>query len=309
MKKVQYKIVIFLLIFSTILEAKFQAKATQECPAWNNLAHSKNIENLKLQIDRKYTVLEHHKGQYLIKLNYPFKTQRWVDDICLNRVNFSDNNLDKTKKSKNPHNNQNLLLALSWSNYFCKTHPNKKECRPLYNLSKNHLVLHGLWPQPRSRVYCGISNQLKELDYKHRWHNLPKISLSPKDKILEKQYFPGFLSALDRHEWIKHGVCYSNEPKSYFHDGLTLTATIDRSMLGEYLRANIGASVSIYTLRKIFEKSFGKGSGKHIALVCRNGKVSEIRISLRGKGDRLLNLLKDAPMLKSKCYKGFIEGN
>ncbi len=311
MHKIIYRVALFIALFSALLEAKFQAKAIDNCPAWNNLAHSKNISNLDLEIGKRYTVLRHHKGQYLIKLRQPFKTQRWVDDSCLQPQRYTDNSSvsNDIEKSYSLSSTTSSLLALSWSNYFCKTHPNRKECRPLYNVSKNHLVLHGLWPQPRDNVYCGISPQLKELDKRHHWRNLPQISLLPEDKILEEIYFPGYLSGLDRHEWIKHGVCYSSDPKQYFHDALTLTANVDKSMVGEYLRANIGASITINNLRKVFEKEYGKGSGKHIALVCRYGKITEIRIALRGKGDSLSTLLKNAPNLRSKCRRGIVESN
>jgi len=290
--------IIFIIFFAliSILNANFIARADKNCPAWNNLAHSRNIDNLYIYSGEKYKILRDYKGQYLIKIDSPsIKSQRWVDKEC-----FSTQNSTKEDISTN---NIDSILALSWHNSFCKTHPNKKECRPLYNYGKNHLVLHGLWPDKKS--YCNVAESLIEKDKKHQWRALPEpltYNIIRNPEFI--RYFPGILSGLEKHEWIKHGTCYTNNPKEYFTTAVNLTKEVDNSMVGEYLRANIGAIVNIVNLRKIFEKSFGRGNGNKLAMLCKKGFLTEIRISLHGRGQRLKEMLKNAKSIHSRCIEG-----
>ena len=60
------------------------------------------------------------------------------------------------------------LLALSWQPAFCETKPEKTECRQLnageLPVTETQLSLHGLWPQPQGREYCGVPAGLVALD-------------------------------------------------------------------------------------------------------------------------------------------------
>ncbi len=197
------------------------------------------------------------------------------------------------------------LLSLSWHNAFCAKHKNRKECRPIYNHGANHLVLHGLWPEHKQ--YCGVSDELIAKDKRRRWRALPAIEYPDSLKKDMLKFMPGVLSALDRHEWIKHGTCYSSDPIEYFSDAISLTKEADSSMLGEYLRANIGGKVTIYNIKKVFDRAFGKGSAKKISMRCRDRMVTEIRITLKGSGNKLKRLLKEAPNNHSRsCKEGFV---
>ena len=197
------------------------------------------------------------------------------------------------------------LLSLSWHNAFCMKHKNRKECRPIYNKGANHLVLHGLWP--KDREYCGVPEELIIKDKHRRWRALPAINYPDYLKRDMLIFMPGVLSALDRHEWIKHGSCYSSNPIEYFSDAISLTKEADSSMLGEYLRANIGGKVTLYNIKRVFDRAFGKGSAKKISLRCQNRVITEIRITLKGSGSELKRLLKDAPNNHSRsCKEGFV---
>ena len=74
-----------------------------------------------------------------------------------------------------------LLLALSWQPAFCERRPGAAECRKLNDGQLPHteaqLSLHGLWPQPRSAVYCGVSADVKKLDKDRKWDRLPAPAL------------------------------------------------------------------------------------------------------------------------------------
>ena len=292
------------------LQARYTAHAVQNCPAWNNLRHSANGSHLTLEPGANYTVLRHHKGHYLVKLTQPFAIQRWVEERCLRPIKSRHAPKEMPAPGTFPKVQSDLssLLVLSWHNNFCKTHPHRKECRPLFNRAANRLVLHGLWPQPRSRVYCNVPPRLKSADLNHRWRSIPELSLPSEIRQAMLRYFPGALSGLDRHEWIKHGTCYAPDPNRYFGDALKLTAQLDHSSVGEYLRSHIGHPVTLTQLRRLFEKVFGRGTGNKLALRCRRGKISEISISLHGKGDNLPTLLKRARPLRSRCTQGIVEG-
>ena len=298
-----------LLTFATTLQARYSAQAVESCQAYNDLRHSRNSHHLTLKPGSSYTVLQHHKGQYLVKLEHPFATQRWVDERCLQsrKSRHAPKEMPAPKPLPKVQSDLNALLVLSWQNSFCRTHSNRKECRPLFNRAANRLVLHGLWPQPRNRVYCNVPSRLRNADRDHRWRSLPPLKFSSDLQQAMQRYFPGTLSGLDRHEWIKHGSCYDPDPGRYFGDALSLTAQVDRSSVGEYLRSHIGRPVTLAQLRRVFEKDFGRGSGNKLALHCHRGKISEISISLHGKGDKLSSLLQGARTLHSRCTQGIVE--
>ena len=197
------------------------------------------------------------------------------------------------------------ILSLSWHNAFCAKHKNRKECRPIYNHSQNRLVLHGLWPD--SMKYCSVFKELREKDKHYRWRALPPIEYPPSLKKEMMRYMPGILSALDRHEWIKHGKCYSSDPVKYFSDAISLTKEVDSSMVGEYFRANIGGKVTLYNIKKVFDRAFGKGSSQKVIMKCRDGMVTELRIMVKGEGGSLKKLLESAPANRSRsCKEGVV---
>ena len=300
-----------ILFFTPLLQARFSAVATETCPAYNDLRHSRNSGNLYLQPGKSYEVLRRHKGQLLVKIPATPIVQRWVDPACFTakgtQASSSTSTPIEKRHSTAEKSDLPSLLVLSWHNAFCESHANRKECRPLGNRGTNHLVLHGLWPQPASNLYCGVPASAKEADRSRRWRSLPEPKLSSATKRLLLSAMPGSASGLERHEWIKHGTCYDSDPERFFHDALSLTHQVDRSMLGEYLRSNLGKRVTLAQLRKLFERSFGKGTGSRLAMECRRGLLQELRINIRGKGDDLKKLLPRAPALHSRCQSAVVD--
>src|SRR5690606_38044706 len=71
------------------------------------------------------------------------------------------------------------LLAASWQPGFCETQPDRTECRNQHagRFDARNFALHGLWPQPRSREYCGVSRRDIERD-QTSWRLLPEPKLS-----------------------------------------------------------------------------------------------------------------------------------
>jgi len=299
------------VLFSISLFGRFDAVAVNECEAFNNLKHTKNSHNIHLKRGEHYLVFREHKGQYLIKVEGENPAQRWVDTKCLDRssqgISQAQSNTNTKKKSQKDSDLVSVLV-LSWQNSFCQTHQNRKECK-IINRSKepSHLVLHGLWPQPRNNQYCGVDKKLIAKDKHRQWRALPKLELSKETMAMMQKYMPGYISGLDRHEWIKHGTCYSKDPERYFHDALSLTKEVDTSLVGEYLRANEGRKIELINLKRVFDKAFGKGSSIHLEMRCKNRLLSELWIHVKGRGDKLKELLLGAPKGRSKCKSAIVD--
>jgi ribonuclease T2 len=209
---------------------------------------------------------------------------------------YSNKNFKQNQKSFSKLSTNNLL-ALSWQNAFCQTHQKKRECRNVKpsHYSASHFTLHGLWPQPRSRVNCKGPRKVRlEKDlYK---------------ELLE--VMPAAKSGLQNHEWKKHGTCYGKDDDGYFKDAINLTKQVNSSALQELFAKNVGKSITSQQVRRAFDKSFGKGSGKKVKLNCKKGLITEIWINLDGEIDPktpLQNLLKKAKRAKGGCKRGKVD--
>lgn len=203
---------------------------------------------------------------------------------------FASTKTDQKVSTKN-------LLAISWQNAFCETHRNKRECRNVKPsaYSASHFTLHGLWPQPRSRVNCkGVRN-----------FRLP-------DKLYRQLLvvMPAAKSGLHRHEWKKHGTCYGKSPEAYFKDAISLLEQVNSSVVRELFARNVGKIVTIDQVRFAFDKAFGRGSGRKVKMVCDHGLITELWINLEGKIDRgvsLSELMKNAPSVHGGCKRGRVD--
>jgi ribonuclease T2 len=335
---------LFVLIFFTVsLVARYEAFATKECPAFNNIKHTENTHHVILDTTRKYTVLKHHKGQTLILIKGEQPAQRWVDDRCFQKQNETTNPLnvekvqsrvigieDETYEASVPvqkdkklldstavrdvtASKQNLLV-LSWHNAFCETHRTKKECkRGLLSMFKpnyheSHFVLHGLWPQPKNRVYCNVDRKIITMDRYKYWNKLPSLGLTAKTKEALSKVMPGVRSDLHKHEWFKHGTCYGTDAEQYYKDAITLVEQLNESAVGDFFAKHIGKKVSLKQIQKHFDKSFGTGTGKRVELKCKDGLITELWLHL-GSGDNvsLNTLLRRGKQTRSHCQRGLID--
>jgi ribonuclease T2 len=209
-------------------------------------------------------------------------------------------------KSDTSKSDLDSVLVLSWHNSFCETHSNKKECKLDGGEGKNHLVLHGLWPQPRNNVYCGVDEKIIELDKKKLWAALPDLHLKPEVLELMETYMPGYQSNLHKHEYYKHGTCYSKDPNEYFLDALTLTKYVD-GILGEYLRANVGKKIKTVVFKNFAAKAIDKKIKNKLAVKCKRVVLNEVWISLKGKGRDLKKLIENAKPIRSNCVEFIVD--
>ena len=128
-----------------------------------------------------------------------------------------------------------MVLAVNWQPAFCESRPQKPECRSQVpsRFDAENFSLHGLWPQPPGRYYCGVSEIIERLDRTGNWKRLPNPDLSPALESELKIKMPGYQSALHRHEWYKHGTCVPGitAAETYFTQSLGLLDAINRSGL------------------------------------------------------------------------------
>ncbi|WP_138468393.1 ribonuclease T [Poseidonocella sp. HB161398] len=188
------------------------------------------------------------------------------------------------------------LLALSWQPAFCDLAQNgrKPECAKLNGgelpWTEEGFTLHGLWPQPRSAEYCGISTTEEASDRAGDWDALPKIALDRETAAALIRLMPGVRSQLERHEWTRHGSCYGDEAGQlgYFRDALWLTAEVNAA-LGPLMSERLGGQVALAELRDALDAQFGAGTGNALEMDCRRDGdrwlVSEIRLHLTGEID------------------------
>jgi len=267
------------MLFSVSLLVSQEASPSQECPAFNNMKHTRNTDAVYLDTKEKYTILKHHKGQKLIVVKGEQPAQRWVDDECFSQSSEPSNplNVEKaqssvvgmkyalskvsknidiaehTKKYKysytNKYDSKNIskqnILVLSWHNAFCETHRYKKECkRSIFSFgggkySEKHFVLHGLWPQPKSKIYCDVNSRDVTLDKHKQWNRLPSLGLNEDVQKRLQKVMPGFSSNLHKHEWIKHGTCYGTDTSRYYEDAMSMVEQVNDSKVGDFFTKHI----------------------------------------------------------------------
>jgi ribonuclease T2 len=323
-----------LLVWPMLLWSETTLYPAKSCEAFNNLKHTQNRDNVRLDMHRTYTMLKHHKGQYLIKVPNATPSERWVDDDCLTLRPLRGTPLYEKKAAlangtqSMPMREKNyalptlrvppeaervrpLVLAVSWQNAFCETHRRKPECRRILfmsNRADNRFTLHGLWPQPKSNVYCGVPEKLKAIDKRGQWKLLPEPLLSDATRKALEEVMPGVRSGLHRHEWIKHGTCYGATPDAYFKKAVALTRRINDSKLATLFRNNTGKRITLQQVRYAADRSFGKDAGKRIEMRCRNGLITELWIHLYGRhSEPLETMIHRARPVRSRCMSGIVD--
>ncbi len=256
----------------------------------------------------------------------PVTQDRWVHVDC--GIHVVDAGTTRPTEPPDPiivtppsgNESEDNLLALSWQPAFCESKPGKTECKQLNDgllpVTEKQLSIHGLWPQPRGRAYCGVPQTLKSLDKARRWSELPELPLDAETRDALDVAMPGTASFLHRHEWIKHGTCYLADggADEYYDDTLMVTEAINNSAVGTFLADHVGAEVSTQQIRARFDEAFGQGSGDRVQFQCAGDGdrilLQEIRINLRGVIEpetALGDLLLAADTVSIGCPSGVID--
>ncbi len=202
------------------------------------------------------------------------------------------------------------VLAVSWQPGFCQTHQSKTECesQTVGRFDATHFTLHGLWPQPRNNVYCGVSNVNKRLDETRAWSQRPPLGLTDTTLADLAVTMPGVASFLQRHEWFKHGSCYG-APEEYYKDSLVLMDQLNDSAVRDLFADNVGQTITGKQIRDSFDETFGDGSGDKVMIDCNSGMITELQINLKGEIEvttKLDELLAAGAANDKGCGRGLV---
>lgn len=264
--------------------------AERACPAYQSFRRGTNPGNVSIAPGRTYPLLAKNKDDathYRLRIEGAQPVERWVEIGC-GSVSGDGNAAAPPPTGDPPAAARRLVLAISWQPGFCEGHPRVAECRTQAagRADAKNFALHGLWPQPNSRAYCGVAPNVVEDDKAHRWDALPQPGFSAETQQRLDAVMPGTQSALDRHEWIKHGTCYGADADTYFSDAIRLLAEINASAVQKLVAARIGRTVTAAELRAAFDRSFGPGAGERVRLSCaQDGDrrlITEVTIGLVG---------------------------
>ena len=219
----------------------------------------------------------------------------------------------KTRQIEKPEKEKDYLLAISWQPAFCQSHQRKLECETQTEdrYDATHLSLHGLWPQPRNNAYCNVSDKDKSIDRRNAWHLLDPLGLTEETFVDLFISMPGVASHLQRHEWIKHGTCYSDSAETYYKDSLNLINKINDTNISTLFANNIEKEITSEQIRNAFDEAFGEGSGEKVNVKCRKGLIVELWVNLTGdinNDDNLSRLLQNAPVVNNiSCERGMVD--
>jgi ribonuclease T2 len=280
------------------------------CPARPSIRRESNPGNVATEIGKSYPLLganrAHSPSHFQIRIPGAGPDDRWVATSCGHRVESC------AETPGRPRAAADYVLAASWQPAFCERHRSKPECRSqtAERFDSSHLALHGLWPQPESKAWCGVSPGLRSSDRRGQWRDLPPLQLSPDTRARLEVVMPGTQSDLDRHEWLRHGTCSHARPDAYFAAALALMDQLDTGPVQALLAAHIGAELSADEIRGAFDEAFGAGAGQRVELECANGMITELRLHLRGRigpTAKLAHLLAAAPPAPAGCKGGRVD--
>ena len=281
---------------------------SKSCEAYRSIRKQSNP--VSLNKGQKYTVKAKNKpapSHYLIEIPNQ-SVPSWVAVDC---GSLNGGTVVSAASTKPKSKGGEYLLALSWQPGFCSTHGSKKECKSADSSdhSAKNLSLHGLWPQPRDNAYCGVSDADKTVDRRGRWDLLKKLDLSTDTVKALNIAMPGYASALQRHEWIKHGTCYSKDAETYYKDSIRVTNAFNESPVAALIASKKGGALSLKDIRKAVAKSFGEKAASKVALRCgRRDQITELWIGMKGDAanDSMKDLMAAGKAPSSNCQSGLV---
>jgi ribonuclease T2 len=286
--------------------------ANRACPAPSSIKRGTNAGDIRLTPGERYRVVGRNREDathYLVEIGTARPAQRWVAVDC---GRLEPAGAPAAAPAPPPAEPIPLILAISWQNAFCEVHPGKPECRTLgpRDAAASRFSLHGLWPQPRSNAYCGVAAADRAASSDGDWERLPRLALTPATRARLDALMPGTRSALQRHEWTKHGSCYGADPETYFDDSLDLLDQVNASPARTLFADHVGRHLRAARVREAFTRAFGPGAGERVRLDCDDGMISELRISLKGApGDTraIGEMMRAAPAKSVGCRGGRVE--
>lgn len=207
-----------------------------------------------------------------------------------------------------------LTLALDWQPAFCEQRPDHVECVAPTSYYATHFSLQGLYSRIRGNEYCGVGPAIIEIDQSSKWPQLPSVDISSTLRSALDTATPGTAALLERHMWIKHGICLYDTPAQYFQTAVDLLGAINNSAVAKFFSSHVGLLVTKEDLRAAFDTAFGTGAGDRVAMLCIsvNGRklISRLYLYLAPPDETRLDIgaliLAAAPM-SSICDAGIVD--
>ena len=297
------------------LSGTFTAQET--CPAYQSISRQTNPGDIAVRPGETFELVAANKTpatHLWLVIPGAQPDRRWVHVGC----GTTDIPLPQAAatSSSSGYSGTQYVLAVNWQPAFCETASRTIECRNQRENSfeATHFTLHGLWPQPRSREYCGVPERDIWASRDGRWRDLPMLDLTIAQRRDLDEVMPGSQSGLDRHEWTRHGTCYGTDQRDYFADSLDLMLALNTSQVAELFASNIGKRITLDQIRNAVDASFGTGSGERVAMSCvRDGNrtlITELRINLTGEitgPDDFSALMLAANPTDSDCRSGQVD--
>jgi ribonuclease T2 len=209
---------------------------------------------------------------------------------------------------------QDYVLAVSWHSAFCEAKPYLGECRQQKagDYTATHFALHGLWPQDDE--YCGVGQDIIDIDESNRWDDLPAIDVSDATWRDLVRLMPGTMEQLERHEWALHGSCSGVSADRYFARAIGFIEEINRSAVQEVFASNLGKRIASTQIRSAIDDAFGAGAGRKVRIDCEEDGnrdlVYELRINLYGNvmgRTALADLIHDGRNISVGCSGGVVD--
>ena len=303
--------------------------ATRACPATQSIKTAKNPGNVATEAGKTSDLLAGNKDMpthYLIEVPGADPDRRWVKVTCghlaggqATEAPIAVPGKDKGKALASANGKPEYVLALSWQPAFCETKADKPECKAQTadGFDAAHFTLHGLWPQPNGNFYCGVKPADRANDKPGRWADLPAVTLDAATRQELETVMPGTQSALERHEWIKHGTCSGLDQQAYFSSALVLARAVNASPVRDLFVRNVGHTLTSNQVRDAFDSAFGPGAGDRVRVSCikdpSSGRrmIGEITLGLAGSlaADAKLSdmMLASASTGNAGCPQGVVD--
>jgi ribonuclease T2 len=276
--------------------------AERACPAFQSLRNETNPGGVLTAPGVRYEALALNRpgGRHLRVLmpGVPGEDRRWVPLDCGRRIASEPGQgrvpgPERATIARETTKATETVLAISWQPAFCEIQTRRPECVALNGDSSDpagtRFSLHGLWPEPSDRIYCGVPEALEKADRAGAWRRLPTPELDAQTQAALRRAMPGVRSDLHRHQWVKHGSCYGASGFSgagadaYFDDAVWLLEQVNASEVRALFQRRIGYRLEAREVRAAFDAAFGAGAGGSVGLRCVEGMIVELRLSLRGR--------------------------
>jgi len=288
--------------------------AEQNCPALVSIQRETNPGDHRLIPGHEYPLLGKNRSEathYQVRIEGAEPSARWVAIDCGRPFAPQASAPDPAPRQELPPEGR-FVLAATWQPAFCELRRGRPECRGQTEerLDASHFSLHGLWPEPSERVYCGVPEEARERSERGAWSRLPPLELSATTRARLESRMPGTASHLHRHQWTKHGSCYGTSAEPYFRHSLALLDQLNASPVRALFADNAGRHLSARQIRDAFDRAFGRGAGERVRVHCEEGMIVELRISLSGQireDSPLSGLLAQAPRRSAGCRGGRVD--